>query len=213
MMTHPAESQINDYVDDLLEPAEAAAIAAHVAECAHCALEIERLTALKNSLAQLPRAIRPPRDLRAGIRESVGGARGRVLWSLRVPLAAAAVLLIAFGSIVTLAVMNSRRGGDVAQRDRPEVRLVARAARLLEREYAEEVRELELVLRKSRGALSAETVRILEENLAIIDRAIGEAQRALAADPNSGMLVDLLRSAYERKIDLLRQAAKSSPAT
>jgi hypothetical protein len=35
----------------------------------------------------------------------------------------------------------------------------------------------------------------------------------MAADPNSELLVELLRSAYERKLELLRQAAKTSPVT
>jgi hypothetical protein len=90
---------------------------------------------------------------------------------------------------------------------------VSRDPATLERQYSDELRELEQVLRKSRGALAPETVRIMEDNLMIIDRAIREARAAMAADPNSELLVELLRSAYERKLELLRQAAKTSPVT
>lgn len=168
---------------------------------------------LDAALAALPREIRPERDLRDDIWQRIHAPAPRTLWSVRYPLAAAAILLIALSSLITLAVMNTQRGTSVATRQREDVTLVAADARAVERRYAREVEELEMVLRKSRGALAPETIRILEENLAIIDRAIREAQTALADDPNSDMLVDLLRSAYQRKLELLRQAAESSPVT
>jgi hypothetical protein len=168
---------------------------------------------LDAALAALPREIRPERDLRDDIWNQIQAPRVRTLRSARYPLAAAAILLIAISSLVTLAIMNSQQRTGFAARQRDQVTLVASDQNALERQYSEEVQELEMVLRKSRGALSPETVRILEENLAIIDRAIREAQSALASDPNSDMLVDMLRSAYQRKLELLRQAAESSPVT
>jgi hypothetical protein len=169
--------------------------------------------ALDAALAALPREIRPERDLREDIWSRIHEPRARTLWSARYTLAAAAVLLVALSSLITLAVINRERRMDFAAGHRDDVTLVASDAGTLERQYSEEVEELEMVLRKSRGALSPETVRILQENLTIIDSAIREAQSALAADPNSDMLVDLLRSAYQRKLELLRQAAESSPVT
>jgi hypothetical protein len=168
---------------------------------------------LDAALAALPREIRPARDLRDDIWNQIQAPRVRTLWSARYPLAAAAILLIAISSLVTLAVMKDQQRTGFAARHRDDVTLVTDNRNALERQYSEEVQELEMVLRKSRGALSPETVRILEENLAIIDRAIREAQSALASDPNSDMLVDMLRSAYQRKLELLRQAAESSPVT
>ena len=69
------------------------------------------------------------------------------------------------------------------------------------------------VLREQRAELSPETVQILEENLEIIDKAIQDARSALVNDPQSDMLGEMLRSAYQRKIDLLKQAARSSAET
>jgi hypothetical protein len=90
----------------------------------------------------------------------------------------------------------------------PRVDLVS-----LEREYSQEVDEVQRALRQNRESLSPETVQILEENLRIIDSAIQEARTALASDPQSGMLGELLRSAYRRKVELLKQAARSTAAT
>jgi hypothetical protein len=49
-------------------------------------------------------------------------------------------------------------------------------------------------------------VRILEKNLAVIDRAIRESVAALAVDPGNEFLVDHLEGAYRRKVDYLREA-------
>ena len=48
--------------------------------------------------------------------------------------------------------------------------------------YAAAVADLERVLAEGRGKLDTTTVKIIEQNLAAIDRAIAEAQRALDAD-------------------------------
>ncbi|MGQ0815976.1 MAG: hypothetical protein ACT4O1_16215 [Gemmatimonadota bacterium] len=167
--------------------------------------------ALDAGLAALPRELQPERDLRDDIWNRITSAPDATLWSMRYRLAAAALLLIALSSLVTLALVE--RDADVAIERPNDIRLVGRDPLTLQRHYSEEVQELELVLRKSRGALSPETVKILETNLEIIDNAIREAHGALRADPNSALLVDVLRSAYERKLELLRQAAKTSPVT
>lgn len=208
---HITELQLNDFVDGDIDRAEAQRIEEHIASCADCRAEVAQLRALTQRVAALPRDIQPDRDLRSDIWRSVN--QPSPLWGMRYRLAAAAVMLVALSSLLTLAVVNSVRSTGFATDDRTDVRLVSRDYTELQREYGDEVRELEMVLRKSRGALAPSTVRILEENLKIIDNAIREARTALAADPNSEMLIDLLRSAYERKLELLRQAAKSSPVT
>jgi hypothetical protein len=48
---------------------------------------------------------------------------------------------------------------------------------------------------------------VLEQNLALIDRAIAQAQRAVAADSANVYLNTHLAETMRRKIDLLRQAA------
>lgn len=220
---HPTETQLHDYLDGVLSAEEVEQIAAHLLACKQCAAEVEELGALRAELLQLPDSIQPERDLRAGIWQRIDQAAviklpespGRTLWSLRYRLAAAAVLLVVVSSFFTLVLVSRGKGFNTANRmvNAESTRLVSNDPAVLERQYSDELRELELVLRKSRSALAPETVRIMEDNLRIIDRAIREARAAMAADPNSELLVDLLRSAYERKLELLRQAAKTSPVT
>jgi hypothetical protein len=73
--------------------------------------------------------------------------------------------------------------------------------------YAAAVADLERVLAEGRGNLDTTTVKIIEQNLAAIDRAIAEAQRALQADSANMYLNTHLAETMRRKLDLLRQAA------
>jgi hypothetical protein len=74
------------------------------------------------------------------------------------------------------------------------------------------VRDLEKEVQQGRGRLDTTTVRVLEQNLRIIDAAILECRRALAADPASQYLNDHLAETMQRKLDLLRRAARLAAA-
>ena len=50
---------------------------------------------------------------------------------------------------------------------------------------------------------------IVRRNLAVIDAAIAELHTALERDPGNGELTRMLLATYQRKIDLLEQAARS----
>jgi hypothetical protein len=74
-------------------------------------------------------------------------------------------------------------------------------------EYDQAVSDLESVLEKGREVLDPETVRVLEENLRSIDRAIQEAENALMNDPASPLLQRYVADNLRKKVDLLRRAA------
>jgi hypothetical protein len=73
--------------------------------------------------------------------------------------------------------------------------------------YASAVADLERVLEQGRGRLDTTTVKVIERNLASIDSAIAQAQRALAADSASVYLNSHLAETRQRKLELLRRAA------
>jgi hypothetical protein len=56
--------------------------------------------------------------------------------------------------------------------------------------------------------LSPATREILTRNLAVIDSAVAECQRALDADPGSRVLAEMLRSAQRQRVEFLQQAAR-----
>jgi hypothetical protein len=72
--------------------------------------------------------------------------------------------------------------------------------------YDREIGSLRDMLATRRSELDTATVRVLEENLTIIDRAIDQSRQALVRDPNSTFLIDHLNSALGRKVELLRTA-------
>ena len=76
----------------------------------------------------------------------------------------------------------------------------------LDPRYDATVTELQQLLATERGQLDSSTVRILEQNLAVIDRALNEARRAVAKDPANPYLRAHLASTMRRKVDLLRRA-------
>jgi Putative zinc-finger len=72
--------------------------------------------------------------------------------------------------------------------------------------YDATIAELQRVLSEGRGTLDSSTVRVLEQNLAIIDQAVEQARRAVAADPANPYLRSHLAATMKRKADLLRKA-------
>ena len=74
-------------------------------------------------------------------------------------------------------------------------------------EYEQAIARLESILDQGRDQLDPETVAIIEASLETIDRAIEEARRALADDPNNGLLNRLLIKNQQSKLRVLRQAS------
>jgi hypothetical protein len=52
------------------------------------------------------------------------------------------------------------------------------------------------------GAIDPETLAVVQENLAVIDGAVGEIRVALATDPSNTVLMELLVAARERELAL-----------
>ena len=71
--------------------------------------------------------------------------------------------------------------------------------------YDAAIADLERILAQNRSRLSPATVQVVEKNLALIDKAIEDARKALAADPASSYLNDHLAETMKRKADLLRR--------
>ena len=72
--------------------------------------------------------------------------------------------------------------------------------------YSDQVEQLESILGRGRESLEPNTLRVLEKNLALIDRAISESVAALALDPGNLFVEEYLRRSYERKVSYLREA-------
>ncbi|MEO5588147.1 MAG: hypothetical protein ABIS03_01075 [Gemmatimonadaceae bacterium] len=181
---------------------------------------------LEQRVAQLPREISPPAGAWDAIRSAIetappdvadiGQYRVRV-WQRPAFLAAAAAILIATSSLVTMSVVSDRPARQpnrpvamTVQPSTPSGREPATLAEFtgVEKEYITTVQRLTEALDRGDTELKPETIAKLKESLRVIDGAIVEARRALEADPANGTLVQMLASSYSQKVDLLRRVGE-----
>ena len=221
-MNDPWMERLSEYLDNELTPIEHAAIESHLETCRDCSAilsDLRRVVARARDLDDRP----PRRDLWPGVAERIGATPARPLgrrhkWSFSVPqLAAAAVALMTLSG-GTVWLIQSPRSSAVnlpgVVIDSPGVTPVAvNAGRNAAQSYAAAVADLERVLAGGRGQLDTTTIRVIEQNLAAIDQAIAQAQRALEADPANLYLNTHLAETMRRKIELLRQAATLVPVS
>ncbi len=236
-MTDQWTDRLSQYLDDELPPDERATLEAHLGHCAACGAvlaDLRRIVARAQGLAdRLPaRDLWPGIAARIGAgtpgREAteVGSiGTGRRRWSFSLPeLAAAGIALMALsggavwllhpGPAPTAVAAGPARPPAVAPAGTPLVspsgspRVALSSSRQAAgRSYDAAVADLEGVLATGRGRLDSTTVRVIERNLATIDSAIAQAQRAVAADSANVYLNSHLAETMRRKLELLRQAA------
>jgi hypothetical protein len=168
--------------------------------------------------AQLP-VLRPSRDLWDGIAARISTpevplpqrttARHTAAWSVA-QLATAAAVLVAVTAGVTWQVAQQRvaptpevavliQADDESATALPTLRVAAA--------YDQEIAELRAILALRDLGLDDATVRVVDDNLKVIDDAIAGARAALEADPASALLAQRLAGAYDMKLDLLRRLA------
>lgn len=213
---------LSSYLDDELSDTDREALEAHLAACAPCRVVLEELRAVVDwapTFAGTP----PPRDLWSGISAAIGRERvvafpARVArrFSLAQLAAAAALVAVLSGGGVWLALRGGSAGVPVAATGpvADETGVAAfQAAVFDDPEYDAAVAELEQVLAAGRTVLDSATVRVIEENLRVIDEAIAEARAAIDADPSNVHLGVRVKSHMQHKLALLRQAARAVGAS
>lgn len=211
MMCAEVQDRLDEYVDSGLTEADLQEIELHLHGCAECRGRERELRALLAEAAALPREVPPPRNLWPGIAGRIA-ARAvvpllprRSRWSGAGALAAAAAL-VAVGAVVVRTPVPARR-----MPGSPGYTPVSYESTSLgdaEREYVRATSELMAVVDARRSSLSPETAAVVDENLKIIDGALGELRRALQKDPGNPDLAHMLRATHQRKVDVLRRVVK-----
>jgi anti-sigma factor RsiW len=221
-MSHQWTDRLSEYLDGELTPAERGELEAHLRHCVACGAvlaDLRRIVARAQGLEDRE----PDRDLWPDIAARIGATsdhevvdlrtvRTRRRWSFSLPQLAAAgiALMVASGGAVWL--VRPSAGGTVVVAPTPLPAPGAglgtpASSRTPGRGYDGAVSDLERVLAEGRGRLDTTTVRVIERNLATIDSAIVQAQRAVAADSANVYLNSHLAETMRRKLELLRQAA------
>jgi len=234
-MSHPDDTQLNDFVDGLLGAEEEGRLERHLAGCAACRHEVASIRSLKNEAATWSGDVEPGRDLWPEIEARIQaserppvtemrrwkeqrrpGSRRARPWARPSLMAAAALVLLAVGTGVGLTITRGGPAGPprgvemaengVSETADPSLRF-ASVAQEVEEAYQPTIQELRQTLEAGRDELAPETVEVLEESLRIIDEALREAREALEADPANSSAMRTLNNMYETKLQLLRTAA------
>jgi anti-sigma factor RsiW len=222
--------RLSQYLDGELPENERVALESHVRACGDCAHVLEELRLVVAQARSLEDR-GPNQDLWPSISQRIVATApaevielasrrpGRQRWSFSLPqLAAAAIALMTLsgGSVWMLQSYTSGRSGDRPLASAPTpapVTLTPVNDRRASQSYAAAVADLERVLADRQGLLDSTTVRVIQLNLAAIDRAIAQAQQALDADPANLYLNTHLADTMRRKLELLRQATTLVPVS
>jgi len=202
--------RLSEYLDGELSVEERRACERHVEACPACAAV---LTDLRDVVARAQRLEdQPPaRDLWAEVADRVRAPRRRrVAFSVPQLLAASLALVVVSAGTAWLATSvgrDARPSGAAALVAEQPVAVFAALPG-----YDAAVADLERVLEERRNQLDPATVRVLDENLAVIDQAIAEAYAALVRDPASQYLSQHLAETMWQKVRLLRRAAEFAVA-
>ena len=204
-------NRLSEYIDGELDNTERAALEAHLRTCGHCyatLADLRQVVARAKTLEDRE----PAKDLWAGIRAGLTTdapiplRRDRLVrrrFSLTVGqlLAASIALLLLSGGGAWLALKPepttvATPGGAPVGAEIP-VNWTSRT------DLA--VADLQEALLRNESRLDTATVRVVRENLAVIDRAIADARAALRNDSASTYLNLHLANTMRRKVELLRR--------
>jgi anti-sigma factor RsiW len=231
MTQDPWINRLSEYIDGELPDWERIALESHIEGCQECSVIVSdlRRVVLRARTLKDPT---PTNDLWPDIARRIGAASSRSpavtdlsahrsarrRWAFSLPqLAAAGIALMTFsGGAVYLFSVPAKQAAVATTPVLPGPEMPAVNVSLkpsAAQSYAAAVSDLERVLAEGRGKLDPTTVKIIEQNLAAIDRAIAEAQRALDADTANLYLNTHLAETMRRKLDLLRQAAALVPVS
>lgn len=213
----PRLSEFND--GDLSLP-ELEALREHLGQCPSCRRELEGMRSLIASARRLSNEVDLPRDLWPDIerRLSIRPWSGRAhflsgsfdLGWLR--LVAAAVLLLALSLPMALRWAESRaqlaaQPSTVEDAGAERLAGFSQQARSADGVLAAR-RDLLTLLERHRDVVDAQTIQVLEENILLLDRAIGELSSALNEDPRNRNLRLLLAARYQQEMRLLQKVTR-----
>jgi anti-sigma factor RsiW len=207
----PWADRLSDYLDDELPMDERRALEQHLVSCAECRASLVELRAVIQRARTLPSGL-PATDLWPGVEQRVRQGRpARRLFTVSLPqLAAAALLLMALsGGLVWMLRQPAPSETSLANAaDAPRTGRAPGTAlpvSFADETYDQAVADLQGALERGRGQLDPATVKVIEKNLAVIDAAIEQAQRALESDPSNTYLNGHLVHARQHKLALLRR--------
>lgn len=219
MTTDAFSNRLSEYLDDDLSADDRRQMSEHLATCDGCRATLEELRQVVVEATALTDSA-PARDLWSGVAARIDTANpvrrasafrraisSRLSFTLPQLAAAGLTLMVLSGGLVWMARSGYPQADfqPVSAEVNPDPAAIP--ANFADRHYDEAIADLQRALDADRTNLDADTVRVLEKNLAAIDAAIEECRRALQTDPANVYLNTHLASERQRKLVLLRRAA------
>jgi len=229
-MTDRWTESLSEYLDGELVPEDRRELGIHLESCADCAQTLRELEQVVERARALPDRA-PEHDLWSAIEARITGRaqaattvepariperlperpgkrparRAPSVVSFTWPQLVAAGLAVALLASVAFW-LGTRGDRRMATAPRPSSAAPAVIASNNPNSNEAAIAELRDALARGRQDLDPQTVKVLEQNLATIERSIHEAKAALDADPANPYLRRHLQETMTRKVDLLRQA-------
>jgi len=207
----------DDLLDDYVDGARAAdggglhsrlaAFEAHLTGCARCQSLVADFTAIRRRAAALDDHLPPPR-LWAKIASSIDDEQRRPWWerslgnafSAWLPVAVAASLALLIGGAAWIG-WHDARPAVPGNASAPQTDI---GTTIAEEHYEQAIAGLQQIADAQNAQLDAQTLAVLRQNLAVIDRAITESRAALANEPASAPAQESLLDALDTKVALLQ---------
>ena len=207
--------RLSDYVDGGLDAGTRTDLELHLASCDECRATLDDLRLIAATAAALE-PMSPTHDLWAGIAAEIGAAPGglrieprrRRSFTFSAPqLAAAALIVLALGAALMWQIGRSTAPVRMAASPDSDAAGSVSLVSTNEPGYDAAIEQLEQAAEQNRDQLDSSTVRILNQSMTTIDRALADARAALARDPANPYLHRHLDRTMKQKLEILRKAA------
>jgi anti-sigma factor ChrR (cupin superfamily) len=203
---HPQIERLNDYLDGDLDPRDHREVDSHLRRCDECRRALEDISAIVRAASELP-PIEPPERIWESVaaslleRKSFSRTSGSRWRSALLPLLAAAAALV-LGVSLWLAVRGDQAPTPADQAALAD--MVTQELEAAESHYDRAIVGLEQIIAQNDGVLAPELASVLNQNLDLIESAIGESRAAIATEPQSAAAQESLLQALRSKVTLLQ---------
>jgi len=200
---HPEIERLNDYLDQELDSKDRRQVESHLGRCEECRSTLDELSAIVRAASELP-PIAPPEQIWESIAASLIERKsfsksGRPWGSAFFPALAAALVLGVSLWLVLPAVEKPAPTDQAALAD-----MVTEELRVAEAHYDKAIVGLEQIIAQNDGVLPQGVASVLNQNLDLIENAIGESRTAIATEPQSAAAQGSLLQALRSKVSLLQ---------
>jgi hypothetical protein len=200
---------LGDYVDGTLKEPDRRLLESHLAVCESCRTLADDLLEIKKAASSLPR-LSPPenawKQIESNLRARQPQSRRFSFWTMSSPWAMAASIVLLIGALSLYLWLSSAPEELPADDPAALAGYVASELEQAEKHYGNAISGLEQIIDKEgqNESLDPEVMAVLNDNLDLIEQAIGESRAAALQDPNNETARESFLSALKNKLNLLQ---------